>query len=78
MRVDFRALIEQKDAVIEDYRGKKYQSITFGSKTIRVFEGAARFSGKNEVTVNGQVLSAPRFLVATGTAPTVPDVPGAS
>jgi mercuric reductase len=76
MRVDFRALIEQKDAVIEDYRGKKYQSITFGSKTIRVFEGAARFSGKNEVTVNGQVLSAPRFLVATGTAPTVPDVPG--
>jgi mercuric reductase len=76
MSVDFRALIEQKDAVIEDYREKKYQSITYGSKTIRVFEGAARFSGKKEVTVNGQVLSAPRFLVATGTAPTVPDVPG--
>jgi mercuric reductase len=76
MRFDFRALIEQKDAVIEDYRGKKYQSITSGSNTIRVFEGAARFSGPNEVTVNGQVLTAPRFLVATGTAPTVPDVPG--
>ena len=76
MRFDFRALIEQKDAVIEDYRGKKYQSITSGSKTIRVFDGAARFSGQNEVTVNGQVLSAPRFLVATGTSPTVPDIPG--
>jgi len=76
MGFDFRALIEQKDAVIEDYRGKKYESIASGSKTISVFEGAARFSGKNEVTVNGQVLSAPRFLVATGTAPTVPDVPG--
>jgi len=76
MSFDFRALIEQKDAVIEDYRGKKYESITSGSKTIRVFEGAARFSGKNEVTVNGQVLSARRFLVATGTAPTMPDIPG--
>ena len=76
MRFDFRALIAQKDAVIEDYRGKKYQSILSNSKNIRMFEGAARFSGPNEVTVNGQVLSAPRFLVATGSAPTVPDVPG--
>mgnify|MGYP001617526256 CR=1 FL=1 len=76
MSFDFRALIAQKDAVIEDYRRKKYESITSGSNRIRVFEGAARFSGPNEVTVNGQVLSAPRFLVATGGAPTVPDIPG--
>ena len=36
MSFDFRALIEQKDAVIEDYRGKKYQSIISGSKNIRI------------------------------------------
>ena len=76
MRFDFRALIEQKDAVIEDYREKKYQRIIADSKSIRIFEGAARFNSPNEVTVNGQVLSAPRFLVATGSSPTVPDVPG--
>ncbi|OQW36179.1 MAG: hypothetical protein A4E19_00535 [Nitrospira sp. SG-bin1] len=76
MSLDFRALIEQKDAVIEDYRGKKYQSSISNSERIRVFDGAARFSGPHEVTVNGQVLSAARFLVATGTAPTVPEVPG--
>jgi mercuric reductase len=76
MSFDFRALIEQKDAVIEDYRRKKYQSSISDSKSIRIFEGAARFSGPNEVTVNGQVLSAPRFLVATGSSSTVPDVPG--
>jgi mercuric reductase len=76
MSFDFRALIAQKDAVIEDYRGKKYQSSISDSKSIRVFEGAARFSGPNEVTVNGQVLSAPRFLVATGSSPIVPDIPG--
>ncbi|MDN5940994.1 MAG: mercury(II) reductase [Nitrospira sp.] len=76
MCVNFRALIEQKDAVIEDYRGMKYQSILSDSKNIRVFEGAARFSSPDEVTVNGQVLSAPRFLVATGSSPTVPEVSG--
>ena len=76
MRFDFRALIEQKDALIEDYRGKKYQSIISNSESIRVFKGVARFSGSNEVTVNGQVLSAPRFLLATGSSPTVPELPG--
>lgn len=76
MNFNFRALIEQKDAVIEDYREKKYQSIISDSQRIRMFEGAARFSGPNEVTVNGQVLSAPRFLVATGSSPTVPNIPG--
>lgn len=76
MSFDFRALIEQKDAVVEDYRGKKYRSILSDSHSIRMFEGAARFSGPNEVTVNGQVLSAPRFLIATGSSPTVPEIPG--
>jgi mercuric reductase len=50
MSFDFRALIEQKDAVIEDYRGKKYQSIVADCRGIRVFEGAAGFSGPNEVS----------------------------
>lgn len=76
MSFDFRALIDQKDAVIEDYRGKKYQSIISDSKSIRIFQGAARFSGPNKMTVNGEVLSAPRFLVATGSSPTVPEIPG--
>ena len=76
MSFDFRTLIEQKDEVIEEDRGKKYQSIISDSNSIRVFEGAASFSAPNEVTVNGEVLSALRFLVATGSSPTVPDVPG--
>lgn len=76
MTIDFRALIEQKNAVIEDYREKKYQSILSGSQNIRIFKGAARFTDINEVTVNSLVLTAPRFLVATGSSPTVPDIPG--
>lgn len=78
MELDFAALIEQKDEVIAGYRNKKYQSVVTGSKRIQVFKGQARFGGPNEVTVDGQVLSAPRFLVATGSSPAVPDIPGLS
>jgi mercuric reductase len=78
MALDFPALIEQKDEIIAGYRDKKYQSIVTDSKRIRVFKGQARFSAPNEVTVDGQVLSAPHFLVASGTSPTVPDIPGLS
>jgi mercuric reductase len=78
MALDFAALIDQKDDIIADYRDQKYQSIVGDSQRIQVFEGQARFRAPNEVTVDGQVLSAPRFLVATGTSPTVPDIPGLS
>lgn len=77
MELNFPALIAQKDEVIRGYRAKKYQSIVSSdAKRIRVFEGVARFSGPREVTVNGTTLTGSRFLVATGSSPTIPDIPG--
>jgi mercuric reductase len=76
MSLDFRALINQKDEVIRDYREKKYHSIVTDSDRIKVFSGHARFRAVNEVEVDGRILSAPRFLSATGTSPTIPDIPG--
>lgn len=78
MKLDFAALIEQKDEIIRGYRAKKYQGIVSGSDRIRVFEGEARFTGREEVTVNGTVLTGSRFLVATGSSPIIPEIPGLS
>lgn len=78
MELDFRTLIEQKDEVIQGYRAKKYQSIVSDSKRIQVFEGAARFSAAHEITVNGTRLTGSRFLVATGSSPRIPAIPGLS
>ena len=78
MTFDFQALIEQKDEVIHDYRDKKYQSIIGDSERIKVFTGEASFTGPREVTVGDTVLTGSRFLLATGTTPTVPAVPGLS
>ena len=74
MRLDFSELVRQKDALIATYREKKYQSIL--NDRIKVLEGRAHFAGDHAVSVNGRVLEAERFLVATGTRPTAPPIEG--
>lgn len=78
MGLDFRALIQQKDEVIHGYRDKKYRSIISDSHWIKVLQGQASFVAPDEVVAGGEHLTAPRFLVATGTSPTIPDIPGLS
>jgi len=73
-RLDFGALIRQKDALVNEYREKKYQSIL--NDRIKVFDGPARFVSARAISVNGRVIGARRFLVATGTRPTVPSIDG--
>lgn len=46
-------------------------------KGIDVFFGAAQFVDGSHVTVDGDVLSFARALIATGAAPCPPDIPGA-
>lgn len=76
LRVDFAALIAQKDEVIAAYRDKKYDSLL--GTDIAVEEGDARFIDARTVQVNGKRLAADRFLVATGSRPVIPDIPGLS
>ena len=43
---------------------------------VEVIQGSARFTAAREVSVGGRVLSAPRVVVAAGSRPAVPDLPG--
>jgi mercuric reductase len=74
IEVDFAALIDQKDAVIGSYREKKYDSLIGGGITVEY--GDARFADARTVTVNGKRLAGDRFLIATGSRPVLPDIPG--
>lgn len=73
-RLDFGALVRQKDALVREYREKKYQSIL--NDRITVFDGPARFVSAQAISVNGRVIEAQRFLIATGTRPAVPAIDG--
>ena len=76
IEVDFAALVAQKDAVVHDYRAKKYQRVADGFADFEVLEGDSRFVDPNTVSVDGRRIEADRLLVATGSRPTVPSIPG--
>jgi len=43
---------------------------------VEVIHGEARFTGRREVAVDGRRLAAPRIVVAAGSRPAVPGIPG--
>ncbi len=72
--VDFAKLIEQKDAVVHDYRKQKYESLVGNS--IRVEKGRARFIDPRTVAVDGKQFVGDRVLIGTGSHPVLPDIDG--
>ena len=48
----------------------------FAGLGVRIISGKAAFIGPREVEADGRVIQARRFVVATGSSPTVPPIPG--
>ena len=74
LAVDFRALVEQKDEVIHDYRKKKYELLVAGR--ISVERGPVEFVDSHTVAVSGKRLSGEKVLIATGSRPFTPSIEG--
>ena len=74
IEVRFRDLIAQKDGLIHDYRKKKYESLV-GTK-FGVERGSVRFLDPNTVEVGDKQLTGDKVLIATGSRPVTPNVPG--
>ena len=74
--VDFGALVGQKDEVVRDYRAKKYASVAGGLTDLELLEGDAAFTDPHTVQVGDRVVTGDRILVATGSRPTIPPIPG--
>ena len=76
MRVNFRALIQQKDEVVQSYRQRKYESLTGGRFSIE--KGHGEFVDPHTVAANGKRFSGRAVLIATGSRPVIPDIDGLS
>jgi mercuric reductase len=74
MALDVHTLLVQKDAVIHDYREKKYESLVGGK--IRLQTGHVAFVNAHTVAVDGKVLVGDKVLVATGSRPVTPEIDG--
>lgn len=74
--VDFRAMAAEKQALVDELRGAKYENVLAQTPNVTLVRGEARFAGPDRVVVNGEELHADRFLIATGMRPHVAEVPG--
>ncbi len=76
MRVDFRALIQQKGEVVESYRQKKYESLTGGRFSVE--KGHGELVDPRTIAVGSKRFRGRALLIATGSRPVIPDIDGLS
>jgi len=72
---DWRALVRQKDALVTSLRQKKYADLLPRYENIDYLEGRARLADGG-VVVNGDFIKAAKLVIATGTRPALPAIPG--
>jgi pyruvate/2-oxoglutarate dehydrogenase complex dihydrolipoamide dehydrogenase (E3) component len=71
----FSAVAARRDAVVEQVARAELDE-RFSSVGIEVMHGKAVFSGEHELRVDERVLYGRRFVVATGSLPAIPPIPG--
>jgi mercuric reductase len=82
MPVSWAELVAQKDEIIHEYRAHKYESLLDDPERIQIVPGQARLLSDHEVEVQSadvvRRLEGSQILIATGSAPSIPHLPGLS
>lgn len=73
---DFQKVVQDELALVERLRGEKYQNVLKELANVTLIEGRAKFISSNQIEVNGEVLSANKFIIATGSTANVPSIEG--
>jgi glutathione reductase (NADPH) len=75
LSLDWQAVIARKDDIVA--RWSKGKNATPAKLEIPVLMGQGVFAGSHEITVNGRNYTADKFVIATGSKPARPQIPGA-
>jgi glutathione reductase (NADPH) len=73
VRLDWEAVQNRQNEIVDAHRPTAADLEKHG---IRVATGEARFTDPHIVEVNGRPLGAERFVIAAGSQPVIPDLPG--
>lgn len=73
---DFSKVMQDELALVEKLRNEKYEKVLAQLKNVSLVEGKATFVSTNEVEVNGEKLTADKFIIAAGSTATVPPIDG--
>src|SRR5712692_6604343 len=74
--LEFNRVMEQKNQVVRGLRKEKYSDVLRSLPSTRLFRGDARFVSKTRVKVDGMNVDGRKFIVATGSSPRIPSIPG--
>ncbi len=75
VEVDFPAIMARRDRIVGEII-RRMEAGLRSDERMRVFMGNARFRSSTELEVDGAVLRAPKMVVAAGSHPIVPPIPG--
>jgi mercuric reductase len=73
---DWRRVVAQKDELVVALREGKYVQVAEAYPTISIVRGEAHVEADTAVSLNGTVYRPSRILVATGSHPWTPPIPG--
>ncbi|WP_051935694.1 mercury(II) reductase [Deinococcus sp. YIM 77859] len=74
--LDYAAVIRQKDELVTNLRRGKYEDVLLEYPGITLLRGHATLTGPQTLRVDGETVHADKIIVATGSRPWVPDLPG--
>jgi len=73
---DWQRVVQQKDELVAALRQGKYVDVMKVYPTITLVQGQAKLTGRRAVSVNGTVHSPGKIVLATGSLPWAPPIPG--
>lgn len=73
---DFQKVVQDELSLVEKLRQEKYEKVLKNLDHVTAIEGKATFVIKNEIEVNGEKLTAEKFIIATGSTANVPPIEG--
>lgn len=73
---DWAATVAQKQALVDELRAAKYADVLPRHENVVYIEGRARFDKQGRLTVDGVAFPAAKIVIATGSRPHVPAIPG--
>jgi len=71
---DFQKVVQDELSLVEKLRQEKYEKVLKNLEYVTLVEGKAKFVSQNEIDVNGEKLSAEKFIIAAGSTVTVPPI----
>lgn len=74
--IDWASVVRQKQALVDDLRVAKYIDVLPQHNGIAYMGGAARFADGGGLMLDGAPVAAGKIVIATGSHPHLPDIPG--